>query len=159
MKGRKCDELRSRRGSIAMKSGAGISGVPAAGGERVWKIVALAAVVALFTGGGHTQAVAGPWDKLMLATTFSVLALSLVRGFSLPLVRAGVAVALFGVTDELHQTTLPGRDPRAGDRVFAIKRSPSRAFWRRLGPVGVRHGGEEASGGAESSRCPAGLRL
>ncbi|NMG17756.1 VanZ family protein [Aromatoleum bremense] len=51
---------------------------------------------------------------------FGVLALSLVRGFSLPFVRAGVAAALFGVADELHQTTLAGRDPSVGDWVADV---------------------------------------
>ncbi|MCK0512736.1 VanZ family protein [Aromatoleum buckelii] len=104
-----------------MKPGAGTSGRAAAGGELVWRFVALAIVVALFAGGRHTPAVAGlialPWDKLMHATTFGVLALSLVRGFSLPLVWVGLTAALFGVADELHQTTLPGRDPSVGDWV------------------------------------------
>ncbi|QTQ33545.1 Uncharactierzed protein [Aromatoleum bremense] len=48
---RRSDESRPGRGSIAMKSGAGISGMPAAGGERAWKVVALAIVVALFDEG------------------------------------------------------------------------------------------------------------
>jgi len=86
--------------------------MPRGGRELLSMVAAVAVLVALFAGGSQPQAaglIAAPWDKLAHAGVFGVLTLSLVRGFSLPPGWAGVAAALFGVADEVHQSSLPGR--------------------------------------------------
>jgi len=95
-----------------MKSRVGFGAMPRGGGELLSMLAAVAVLVALFAGGSQPQAaglIPAPWDKLAHAAVFGVLTLSLGRGFSLSPVWAGVLAALFGVADELHQSSLPGR--------------------------------------------------
>ncbi|KON80315.2 VanZ family protein [Azoarcus sp. PA01] len=94
-----------------MKSGVEF-GATRRGGELLSRLAAVAVLVALFVGGSQPQAaglIPAPWDKLAHVAVFGVLTLSLARGFSLPPVWAGGVAALFGIADELHQSSLPGR--------------------------------------------------
>ena len=82
-------------------------------GLRLWLPVALwAALIFAFSAIPSLGTGLGPWDlalrKLAHAAEYAVLGALLVRALRRPLPAWGLAV-LYAVTDELHQTFVPGR--------------------------------------------------
>lgn len=105
-------------------------------------VVALAAVFFVVS---HQRSVMGAdlaWDKLLHAAGYTVLGLAAQRathgGIMAPRRGAAMAAILltvgYGVLDELHQSTVPGRESSAGD-VVADAVGACAALWvfRRAG--------------------------
>ncbi len=63
---------------------------------------------------GGSVAVASPWDKLAHFGAYAVLAFSL-RSAGAPASWAWFLAAAYGVSDEFHQSFIPGRTPCAAD--------------------------------------------
>ena len=63
---------------------------------------------------GGTVGIPSPWDKLAHALEYGLLGFLLARG--LGRWEGAVALAvLYGLSDELHQSLVPGREAAAGD--------------------------------------------
>jgi len=89
----------------------------------------------------------GPWDKPAHLFAYGALAMLLARGLFADGMRHGWQVAtiaalatLYGMTDELHQSFVPGREASLGDLLADLAGAASAAtalFWRnarRLAP-------------------------
>ncbi len=63
---------------------------------------------------GSAAGIPPPWDKLAHALEYGGLGFLLGRGLGRPLPAAVLAV-LYGLSDELHQRYVPGREASAGD--------------------------------------------
>jgi VanZ family protein len=63
---------------------------------------------------GGTVGIPAPWDKVAHALEYGGLGFLLGRGLGRPLPALWLAV-LYGLSDELHQSFVPGREVSAGD--------------------------------------------
>ncbi|WP_457637792.1 VanZ family protein [Oceanithermus sp.] len=85
--------------------------------RRVYGLLALVWALVIFAASslpGSAVGLASPWDKLAHALTYAVLAWLLRRSGLKPLAALVLTVA-YGLSDEWHQSFVPGRCPDLAD--------------------------------------------